>query len=248
MVAEILNQCEKDYQLTDDYAAPISSRIGETVQKYFIKGAEQSATRTKVFSKHKVPENISNMDTPKMNPGVMKLKSVSKITADNESKLYNIQNNVTRASMAVVKMLKDILEAENKSQLLSPKELVTTGLETLTLLGYASKELTVERKNNIKYSLDYQIRHLCDKDRPTTKYLLGDDLSKGARDAREVAKLAHKSPGSGNYNHTKKDWKGGDHRKQNGYSSHTTTKYGRQQQQSSKKPFLGKGRGANHKR
>ena len=193
MSEEILQRCEEEYQLNVDYAPSIDQGIADRVLKYFKTGCESSEIRKAVILKNKIAENLQELDTPKLHPGVKDLKSMSKHTKDEEAKLYNIQNMILKACMAVVKAITLVLQKENANQVVDSTAIVKTCLEAVSLLGYTSKEMSNKRKRNIQYSLDPQLRAMCAPEHPVTKFLLGDDLSKGIKDAREVAKLERKS-------------------------------------------------------
>ena len=136
-----------------------------------------------------------------MNPGILKLgKGSNKAVTNSEKSLYNIQNNVTRSAMAVTSVINMAMLKEANSEMIHPKEVTTTCLEAISLLGYVSKELSNSRKDNIRNTIAEELRSLCDHDRETTKYLLGDDLSKSARDAREIGQLGRKSGGGSSRN------------------------------------------------
>ena len=122
-------------------------------------------------------------------------KQLNKAVANSEKSLYNIQNNVTRSAVAVTSIINMAMLKEANSEMIHPKEVTTTCLEAISLLGYVSKELSNRRKDNIRNTTAEDLRSLCDQDRETTKFLLGDDLSKSARDAREIGRLGRKSVG-----------------------------------------------------
>ena len=249
---ELLRLCEDDVRITDDYGPKIRQAIAERVIKYFTKGALQSDARAVIFKKHKLAENISEIDTPKMNTGVLKKESMNhKYISSREKTLYNIQNNVSRSAMAMTTIITHAMAKEEKSEMMNPKDITTTCLEALTLLGYVSKQLSNQRKDNIKSGINDELRSLCDHERPTTKYLLGDDLSKGAKEARELSKLSKKTQqkrgnSSGNTSRNSSsnssgNW-GGNNRK-SGYSSQQSSS-----SYPSQKSFLSKGPKKGNKR
>ena len=239
VVEEMMRQAEEEIVITDDYGPKITQSIAERAVKYFTKGAKNSETRSAIFKKHKLAENVSEIDTPKMNPGILKLgKQSNKAVQNSEKSLYNIQNNVTRSAMAVTSVINMAMLKEANSEMIHPKEVTTTCLEAISLLGYVSKELSSRRKDNIRNTIAEDLRSLCDHDRETTKYLLGDDLSKSARDAREIGRLGRKSgggPSRNNNNYRKQD-------RHSSSSSYPNPKYQHQNankgNSSGSKPFL----------
>ena len=250
MVEELLRQCEDDVQITDDYGPKIRSAIAARVTKYFTKGAAQSDARATIFKKYKLAENVSEIDAPKLNPGILNNKSgytTYKFVNNNEKTLYNIQNNVTRTAMAVTNVITHAMKQEEKGEMMNPKDVTSTCLEAITLLGYVSKQLSNRRKDNLKSYINDDLRSLCDHDRKTTKFLLGDDLSKGARDAREIAKLSNKKSNnnrnnnSSNYRQSSSSYPS--KQDYNSRKSQSNTSFNN----SSNKSFLGKGQSGKKK-
>ena len=63
-------------------------------------------------------------------------------------------------------------------------------LDGVTLLGHANRLVSNMRKRNLKSLLDTRHQALCNPNRPTSEFLLGNDLDKGMREAMESSKLA----------------------------------------------------------
>ena len=98
--------------------------------------------------------------------------------------------------MAVVNIAESALQDEKANHVADTTTLIKGCLDAIALMGHTSRELSNRRKNNIKYSLHADSRDLCSPEKPTTKYLLGDDVSKGAKEAKELASLAKKPMGN----------------------------------------------------
>ena len=239
MVEELLLQCEDNVQISDEYGPKIRDSIATRVVKYFTKGAAQSEARAKIFKKYKLAENVAEIEAPKMNTGVVKNgweNNSNKYVASNEKTLYNIQNNVVRSGMAITSVITHVMSKEEKNEMINPADITTICLEALTLLGYVSKQLSNRRKDNIKFSINEDLRGLCEHDRPTTKFLLGDDLSKGSRDAREIAKIHKKN----HKNNTARNSSSSSYSSAKDY--HQRKSSSQHQQKSSKQSFLSKGK------
>ena len=129
-----------------------------------------------------------------MNAGVLNLDSVQKYTKRNEAKLFDIQQNLTMATMAVVIVAENALIDERNSRVVDTQTVLKGCLDAIALLGHTSREISNRRKFNIKYSLNPQLKELCNVEKPTTKFLLGDDITKGVKDAKEMASLGKKTP------------------------------------------------------
>ena len=127
-----------------------------------------------------------------MNPGVLDLKPVQKYQKHTEAKLYDIQQNLTRATMAVVKIADEAIKDDNSGRTIDLKKVLQGTFDAVMLLGHTSNEISNKRKSNIKYCLDTPMQALCEPSRPTTKYLLGDDVFKSADEATKIQRMARK--------------------------------------------------------
>ena len=133
---EILKQCEIDTEFYEDYNPNINTGLAERVVKYFDKGALHSEPRKLLFPKYKPPANLSVLDTPKINPGITNLPSLHTFAKNNEAKLYDVHQNLTRATMAVVNIAESALNDERNSLVVDTTMVVKNCLEAIALLGH----------------------------------------------------------------------------------------------------------------
>ena len=76
------------------------------------------------------------------------------------------------------------LDADKKDRLIESKEVVVKTIDAITLLGRASKQITFERMERLKSALLKDYQSICDQDRSSSKFLLGDDLAENIRKAK----------------------------------------------------------------
>ena len=76
------------------------------------------------------------------------------------------------------------LDADKKDRLIESKEVVVKTIDAITLLGRASKQITFERMERLKSALSKDYQSICDQDRSSSKFLLGDDLAENIRKAK----------------------------------------------------------------
>jgi len=89
----------------------------------------------------------------------------------------------------ITDVLSEVISAEENSRVVSSELLLKNCFDSITLLGHACKSISNLRKKNLKPSLNPQYQILCNPNRTTTQFLLGDDLNKGMQEAQE-SKLA----------------------------------------------------------
>ena len=76
--------------------------------------------------------------------------------------------------------------------MLLKKALVTHNTDAVALLGHASNEISLLRREQIKPTLKPEYYPICNTDIPNSQLLFGGDPAKRARDAQEISKLANK--------------------------------------------------------
>ena len=237
MVEETLRACEENTEFVEEYNPSIDDKLASAVIKHFKRGADHSANRSKLFIKHKLAANLAELNVPKVNPGVLNLPDVKQYHQRNETKLFDCQQTVTRATMAVAKVADVVFQYEKMSKVVTPAEVVSPCLEAIALLGHASRELSNRRKYNLKYCVDNKMKELCSPDKPTTQWLLGDDIGKEISEAKLMSQLRKSTPKKPTNTTEKSAGRGG----YSGYSSHSSSS--KPKSGSSNKPsFLDKGK------
>ena len=63
------------------------------------------------------------------------------------------------------------LDVDNKNQLIESKELVVKAIDAITLLGRASKQITFERKEQLRSALSEDYQSICNQDHSSSKFL-----------------------------------------------------------------------------
>lgn len=233
---EILRRCDEG-AFSQEVGPEVHSALGKRVLKYWEKGADNSENRRTLFKKYLTPGNLTSLDPPKLNEEVKTLKTFQYFK-ENERKLYDIQQNVSKACFAIVDVLEKTLNSERENRVVDSASVVQGSLHAISLLGHSSREISDRRKKNIKYCLNNNLAELCSSTRPTTKWLLGDDLSKGAKEAKELASLGKKLTGKS---------------QQSSYKTSNSQSYSSKKENTapkdySKKSFLGKSKRTPHKK
>jgi hypothetical protein len=194
MVEETLREIEDTVEFYKEFNPPITQGLADKALKFYKAGQEQREPRSTLFKKNMVAANLAEIDTPRINPGVLELRTVQKYHKHNEAKLFDIQQNVTRATMAVLNIAEAAIQEERRGHTISLKNVLNGALESTLLLGHVSHELSTKRKSNLRNCLDSTMQSLCDADKPTTKWLFGDDVFKSADEASKLQRLARKMP------------------------------------------------------
>ena len=189
MASDILEDVIADMPDVEETGKPIHEALAKRVLKQYFTNSQKSEIRTELCKTYKLPENCSQLRVPKLNQGIRDLRSFSDTLKKQEKRLYLSQQFISKAATVVTMIADKTLKADN--EMVDPKEVVRCCLDTITFLGYASHELNMQRKMNIKPALHYDVRDICSSfDVIQSEHLFGEDLTKLVKDARQNAKIA----------------------------------------------------------
>lgn len=191
VVEDILLQVDEEMPQDVDYGLPIRKNLADRVISHFMTRSRQSETKKQILNRHKLPENCSDIEVPKLHNSVLSMKSFNEYQKRNEKQLYSMQAMLVKATTAVVSIVDAALSADANSKVVDTKDIVRNSLDAITLMGCVSHEISLKRKQNVKPAFSPQFQPLCSSSRPVTKYLLGDDLQKGMKEAQEASRLSN---------------------------------------------------------
>ena len=92
-----------------------------------------------------------------------------------------MQQLLTQACTAVIKIANNCLEAGKSNKTIESGALVTKASDAITIMGMLNTMLNNERKSRLKPPLSENYQSLCDQDFSQSVYLLGDDLPEELR-------------------------------------------------------------------
>ena len=240
---DILLQVDSEMPQSIDLGEKLKENLATRVATHFNIKSKESNVRKEILNRHKLPSNCVKLSVPKLNKSIMTMKSFSEFQKRNEKSFYEIQSVLLKATTAITRTMDDALKADEESKVINTKNVVKNCLDAVTLLGYATSELSNKRKQNVRTSLNPQFRDLCNPNREVTEFLLGDDLQKGMKEAQETAKLQHQ-PMSG-YGYKKSYGKQGyksNYHQSKPYSASTSRKPSQHFLETGKKPQQGQWR------
>ena len=149
---------------------------------------------------------------PKLNREIFFSKHFQTWVKRPEKRVRDTQAGVVKATAAFIKVSAQIIYAERENYLINNKELTSVALDGVILLGNVSRSLNNLRIEKLRQTLSRNLQHLCDSSNLVTSYLLGDDLPRRIKEAKETARIylsqkLQRSHNNSGYNN------------QNGYSS-----------------------------
>ena len=101
------------------------------------------------FSNHDyvISLNCEEFHVILLNEEILKNKNIHSSYKRIDRRLFDIQNLILRTAAAVTDLANICLDAHNKSRLMQSKDVVVRFIGTITLLGRANQQITIERKD-----------------------------------------------------------------------------------------------------
>ena len=195
--ARLVSQDKGDLnsQLLKDIAAELSvseEPVGEKVRDELAEIVNGRFTsklnpelQKKKFEKYNRPENCDKLVVPTVNNEIWSKLPSEAIKSD--LKLQHIQRALIKATTACVRAADGLLAA---SQSEASSEAVIHMTSAVTILGHASRELSLRRRSGIRPHVNKQFSRICDEATPITDKLFGDSLSSTLKDVRETDRIS----------------------------------------------------------
>ena len=187
---EFFNQLDKEMPDQVEYCDKVGDKIAERLVQNFKVKADNAEARKLIAARHRLPANCKEICVPKLRDSLLNVKSFNEYAKRTERSYYNLQLSLTQAVSCFVDTIVDTITAEERSQVVDSRAILRNCFDGLTLLGHSSNTISNLRKKNLKPALNSQYQALCNPSRPTTQFLLGDDLNKGMQEAQESSKLS----------------------------------------------------------
>ena len=143
----------------------------------------------KLHEKLLIPQNCGEMCTPKLNREIFCNNNIPGWVKGVDKRSQNCQASVVKATAGMINLCDNLLKAEKQNIVVNTKDLLSLAMESIMLLGHVNFSMNNMRRNRIKNSLQKDLHSLCESGNPPTTLLLGDDLPKKIREAKESSKL-----------------------------------------------------------
>ncbi len=136
--------------------------------------------------KHYVrPENTHRLQVPKVNPKIW--RQMGHRHKGQDLAMQRAQRALVKGAIPVAILANSLLESRKNEEVSDADKLIRLATDSLALLGHASRELSVRRRDAIRPALNTDYAVLCSNQIPIgTEMLFGDDLPKNMRDIKDA--------------------------------------------------------------
>ena len=227
---DMLKELTATFQDEDKKGPSINKQLAEMATKRWGKKLHQEKLSS-LLTKYDPPGNCVDITVTRVNSEIW--QSLNSFRKKADLRLANLQQAFQKATFATLTNADKLLQIPDLSGP-AKKELLTSSIDIVALLGHAAGEISILRREQMKPALKPEYHALCSSEtKSSAKFLFGEDLAKQVRDVKETHRIGNtvgssKSHSRGGYRRDSWSTKKESHYKGAG-SSHTRS------------PFLGKG-------
>ena len=110
----------------------------------------------------------------------------------NDKKMQGIETSVVKGATILAKVVDKMAKLETEIGNDRFSKLIDECNDVLALLGHASNQINLARKDLLRPVINRDYDYLCNHRIPYTKFLFGDDISKSAKEIENLSKLSNR--------------------------------------------------------
>ena len=228
-------ESESKYIEEESLGHEVSEKLANIVNDRFSKPQNKIGFKKRMEDIAK-PKNCKELRVPSVNKTIKKRLDTNSYKKKEESTFYTIQKAIVKSASAITAVMNDFSVSNPK---LTNKERNRLCMNSISLLGGASYELSLIRRDNLKQFAGVLYKHVKDTEVcPIDDNLFGSDMAASSEKAKKLNKI---------YQPQSFDMPGTSRATHNSSYSHAPSTRGRgrggRKQSGSSRPFLGQGQG-----
>ena len=185
---EILKELTATFGDEDKKGPPINKQLAEMANKRWGKKLEQEKMSS-LLTKYDPPENCVDITVTRVNSEIW--QSLNSFRKKADLRLANLQQAFQKATFATLTNADKLLRITDLSGP-TKKELLTSSIDIVALLGHVASEISLLRREQMKPALKPEYHALCSSEtKASAKFLFGEDLAKQVRDVKETHRIGN---------------------------------------------------------
>ncbi|WAR07878.1 hypothetical protein MAR_017836 [Mya arenaria] len=176
----------------EDIAAALLTSFGTTCQfdGQIIDKTMEVKKRNDLADKYPVPENVTKLNHPKVNPEIWRI--IEAKTRLKDVKLQKIQQFTLRAMVPIMQVIDSLVAGRDCQESLNFDELVTKLVDAVALTAVGNADANACRRESIKRDLNEEYQALCSNTNPVTQMLFGDNITDQLKSITKSNKIGFK--------------------------------------------------------
>ena len=183
---EILKELTATFRDEDKKGPPINKQLAEMANKRWGKKLEQEKMLS-LLTKYDPPENCVDITVTRVNSEIW--QSLNSFRKKADLRVANLQQAFQKTTFTTnADKLLRITDLSGPTK----KELLTSSIDIVALLGHVASEISLLRREQMKPALKPEYHALCSSEtKASAKFLFGEDLAKQVRDVKETHRIGN---------------------------------------------------------
>ena len=183
---QLLQEIEEEYISEDKTGPDVNVHLANHVNKRFACKLKDTKLKEKLELYFR-PGNCDELKVPLVNHELWgKLRPQVKTQ---DLRLANVQQTIVKATVALTEATDQITKVKGNFE--GKQKVITSLTDSLALLGHATYELSLRRRDIMRPSINKELRALCSSQIPVTDFLFGDDVQGSLKTIKECNKIAN---------------------------------------------------------
>ncbi|WAR14518.1 LOW QUALITY PROTEIN: hypothetical protein MAR_004623, partial [Mya arenaria] len=187
--AGIFEDIAAAFSLNEAKGSPVSGPLASLTDKIIDKTMEDKK-RYDLADKYPVPENVTKLNPPKVNPEICRI--IEAKTRSKDVKLQKIPQFTLRAMMPIMQVIDSLVAGRDCQESLNFDELVTKLVDAVALTAVGNADANACRRESIKRDLNEEYQAICSNTNPVTQMLFGDNITDQLKSITDSNKIGFK--------------------------------------------------------
>ncbi|CAB4038826.1 Hypothetical predicted protein, partial [Paramuricea clavata] len=186
--SNLLSQIASDFDEDENTSGAVTEKLAEIVNKRFSAPLGEEKLKEKL-GQYLRPDNCAKLAVPKVNPEIwMKL---NRPASRQDLHMASIQRAIVKAGTALTQLAEILLTTPSGTTGPDLGKLLTMNADAVALLGHATHQLSMHRRQAIKPFLNKEYATLCSPQGPVTEFLFGDELQSQLNNIKASNKIGN---------------------------------------------------------
>ena len=189
---DLLNEIATEFNSDEQTSDAVSSQLADVINKRWSSKLDDEKLDIKL-KKYNRPSNCDKIVAPKVNPEIW--AQMNNFTKKKDLRMSKIQQMLAKVGAALSKSTQLILDMRNEPPTSEEQfddmtdSMLSTQMDAIAILGHASYEMSLRRRDLIQPSLNKDYTSLSSQQIPVTSLLYGEDLQTSLTAIRSSNKL-----------------------------------------------------------
>ncbi|XP_071088844.1 uncharacterized protein [Haliotis cracherodii] len=180
----IIGKIADTFKLQEKTGPPVDTAVADLITG-LVSTRLDVKRKVEIFDKHDRPDNCPRLKAPKVNNEIWRIMEPASRSQD--VKAQKVQDIICKGLVPIAKVV-NTLCTKDMNDIHIP-DVVATLVDGVAVLAAANYELSMRRRDAIRFDLKPEYKVLCAHNTPLTENLFGDNVAEQIKDLSETNKM-----------------------------------------------------------